>query len=345
MDASNLYTTLTISSIKEEARDVKIFELEGGPRSYQAGQYLTFVYRDGPSEVRRSYSLVSAPALGEPPAVGIKRVENGVFSRPLVDHARPGDQLLTTGAGGFFVLPHDRQSVDQVFFLAAGIGITPIYALLKTALHDWPGLQVVLIYSNASPAVTVFYRQLQELAAAFPGRLQVEFLFSNAPDLYRAHLHADLLVALWKQYSTAPPARQLFYTCGPVNYMRMCTYTLQREGIPEAHIRRENFFPRKAVQRLLPPDTDPHGVTIYWKQEKILVPVQYPDTILQAAKKQGIALPYSCESGVCGNCAARCIQGQVWLSHNEVLTDKERAEGMILTCTGHAVGGDVVLIV
>ena len=71
--------------------------------------------------------------------------------------------------------------------------------------------------------------------------------------------------------------------------------------------------------------------------------VQYPDSILQAAKKIKLDLPYSCETGKCGSCAATCISGNVWLSNNEVLTDGDLARGLTLTCTGHPQNGDVVL--
>ena len=69
----------------------------------------------------------------------------------------------------------------------------------------------------------------------------------------------------------------------------------------------------------------------------------YPASILKGAKASGISLPYSCEAGRCGNCVARCLQGSVWHSYNEVLTEKEEKQGLILTCVGHPVGGDVVL--
>ncbi|MCB2406833.1 2Fe-2S iron-sulfur cluster binding domain-containing protein [Hymenobacter sp. BT178] len=71
--------------------------------------------------------------------------------------------------------------------------------------------------------------------------------------------------------------------------------------------------------------------------------VQYPQTILQAAKARGLVLPYSCEAGQCGNCAARCTAGTVWMATNEVLTDRETARGLVLTCTGYPVHGDVRL--
>jgi ring-1,2-phenylacetyl-CoA epoxidase subunit PaaE len=71
--------------------------------------------------------------------------------------------------------------------------------------------------------------------------------------------------------------------------------------------------------------------------------VLYPDTILQAAKRIKLILPYSCETGKCGTCAAFCTSGKVWHSNNEVLTDQDLAKGLILTCTGHPQSNDLVL--
>jgi ring-1,2-phenylacetyl-CoA epoxidase subunit PaaE len=69
----------------------------------------------------------------------------------------------------------------------------------------------------------------------------------------------------------------------------------------------------------------------------------YPDSILAAAKKNKVSLPYSCETGKCGSCAAKCVKGKVWHSSNEVLTGKELERGLVLTCTGFPVDGDIIL--
>ena len=62
-----------------------------------------------------------------------------------------------------------------------------------------------------------------------------------------------------------------------------------------------------------------------------------------AAKAQNIMLPYSCEAGRCGSCAARCTSGKVWMAYNEVLTDDEIAKDRVLVCQAYPVGGDVVI--
>ena len=343
--ANELYKTIRIREIKEEVKGFKTFVFEEGHNiRYRSGQYLTLVTSLHGEEVRRSYSIVSSPCLQEPLAIGVKRIENGLFSRLLIDQAKPGDELTTIGTGGFFTLPEDVEDYKQIFFFAAGSGITPIYSLLKTALHAHPHLSVVLIYSNASLHKTVFFQELMKLKKDFTERFYVEFLFSNAADLAKARLHRDLFLQLIEKLSVPVSSQILYYICGPQTYMRMCTYTLQEMGVPGENIRKENFIIETVRHAsVAPPDKAGHRVQIVLPHKTYEIAVQYPDTILSAAKKQGIILPYSCEAGRCGNCVARCTKGTVWHSYNEVLTDKELNSGLILTCVGYPVGGDVDL--
>jgi ring-1,2-phenylacetyl-CoA epoxidase subunit PaaE len=344
-DGTGLYKKLIIKEIREEVKDFKTILFEDGHGiNYLPGQYLTFIHNEGNEEIRRSYSITSSPVLNEGLSIGVKRVENGVFSRQLVDHAKPGDQLLTTGAGGFFTLPEDIENYGQVFFLAAGSGITPIYSLLKTVLWKFKHLSSVLIFSNPSVTKAIFYNQLKQFAEEFNSRFKLEFLFSNTPDLSKARLYRELLMHFYNKHVGEVNRKTLFYICGPESYMRMCTYVLQEAHVPKENIKKENFFSHhQKVYKALPPDQDPHRVTIYLSDKQYSFEVQYPDTILQTAKKNSISLPYSCEAGICGNCVAKCKEGKMWLSNNEVLTDKDLANGLTLTCVGHPVGSDVVL--
>jgi ring-1,2-phenylacetyl-CoA epoxidase subunit PaaE len=340
-----LYKPVIIEQIQQEIEGFKTFTFkEGHGINYKAGQYLTFVQKAAHEEIRRSYSIVSSPGLNEPLTIGVKRIENGIFSRELIDHVKPGDELLTTGAGGLFTLPGDTSNIRQIFFLAAGSGITPIFSLLKTVLHFHQHIHAVLIYSNPSPHKTIFYSQLNELRKNFGERFHLQFLFSNTANLLLARLNRELLAQLTKTHSVCSFDQILFYICGPEAYMRMCTYTLQEERVPKENIRKETFIVQgRHPVKMDPPDKETHLVTIQYGNENFEVNVHYPDSILQAAQKQNIILPYSCEVGRCGNCTAQCIDGKVWLSYNEVLTEKDLQNGLTLTCVGHPVEGNVVL--
>lgn len=342
---TDLYKKLTIKKIRQEAGSFKTFVFEDEPFiAYQPGQYLTLVDFVHGMEVRRSYSIMSSPLWNEPLTIGVKRIDNGYFSRKLIDHAKVGDQIMTTGAGGFFTLPEEGQSFQQIFFLAAGSGITPIFSLLKSALLQYPHIRLILIYSNPSPEKTVFREELLELSQQYSDRLHIEFLFSNSKDLAKARLYPELLIRYVNTFSFASLDESLFYICGPESYMRMCTFILLREKVPEANVRREHFVIHKRLpSKVVPPDKEKHSVTIHYNDKVYQFPVQYPQTILGAARKEHITLPYSCEVGRCGNCAARCTSGSIWMSYNEVLTDKELKKGMILTCVAYPVGGDVVV--
>lgn len=347
MQLSSIFKRVQIVRIIKETAHAASFELlplDGWQPVYEAGQFITLVFTHHGIEERRSYSFSSAPALQEPMRITIKRVENGAYSRHLLDHAQEGDILISSGISGFFHLPHPPQElpVRQLFFLAAGSGITPVYALIKTALHT-TALPVTLIYSNRTPADTIFYNELQLLQARYPQRLHIEWLFSNTQNVYTSRLSNWLLQHLLKKLVKVSYPECLFYTCGPFEYMRTIGITLLTEGVPAAHIKKEDFSSFKPATKPTPPDTNAHEVVIHIQQQTYQLTVQYPHSILSAAKAKGIALPYSCEAGRCGSCTATCETGAIWMAYNEVLVDEEIEKGRVLTCQGYPIGGDATI--
>ncbi len=338
------FQPLVIENIRAETKDFKtfFFRNDHGLR-YEAGQFITLIDAIGQQEIRRSYSIVSSPMLQEPLAIGVKRLDNGFFSRNLIDRAKPGDRLITSGVSGFFRLPDNLDGYKSFFFFAAGSGITPILSLVKTILFAYPDKKVVLVYSGHTPETTAYYEDLKNTAFQYPERLHLHFIFSNHPNLRKARLNREFLVELLKN-SLANQTSTFFYTCGPESYMRLVIFTLLEEGFPQEHIKKEDFNPgNKKLKLRRPPDKNSYRVQIRWGDQHIEIPVQYPDTILQAAKRIKLRLPYSCETGKCGTCAARCISGKIWLSNNEVLTEEDLSKGLVLTCTGHPQSDDLIL--
>ena len=229
-NAGHSYSHLIIENIREEIRGFKTFSFaEGHNLEYQAGQFITLVDKNGSREIRRSYSIISSPVLKEPLSIAVKRIDNGVFSRKLVDRARVGDSLLTMGAAGFFRLPDNIKFFASIFFFAAGSGIAPILSLIKTVIHLYPEITVYLIYSNQSLETTAFYHELQHLKLLHSRQLHIDFLFSSESDLRKARLNRDLLLEFLK-IKRFNREKTLFYTCGPESYMRMIIFHLVEEG-------------------------------------------------------------------------------------------------------------------
>lgn len=341
---SPLFREVRVTGIHQETSESRIFELapEGWELHYQSGQFLTFVVPTASGLVRRSYSLCSAP--GEVPAIAIKRVANGLFSRPMLESAAVGDRLTVAGgASGMFTLPDDATAADQLIFLAAGSGITPIFSMIKHVMQTDHDVSVLLAYSNRNPQSAMFREELEHLERRYTRRLKIIWLYSNDQDLFKARLSKTTLERLLDTDLVSNPSRVFAFLCGPFDYMRMAAIVLQARGIPADQIRREVFTPEAALPDITPPDTRRHEVTLRLQGRTYTLDVAYPDTILKAARKAGIELPFSCEAGRCGSCIAECTKGEVWMRYNEVLTDREVERGRVLVCQSFPVGGDVTI--
>jgi ferredoxin-NADP reductase len=334
----------TVKSIRQETPDVKSFILQpiGETFTYKPGQFLTVIHPHREDQ-RRSYSLSSHPDFDEP-TITLRRIANGEVSRWLFDDVKHGDVIRTAGVSGLFTLPDQSENYDPILFLCAGTGITPAMSLIKEVLHSRPGNKIILVYSNRTRSSTVFLRDIEYLEKRYPDKFIVEYFFSVNQDLSRARLGRLALEKLLVKYVPSP-TKALFFLCGPHVYMDNITIALLTAGVPDENIRKEIFFNPAPLPRLEPPDKLAHLVHIDYNGEEYELSVQYPDTILKTAKRKGIDLPYSCEAGRCGTCAATCVRGEVWMLRNEVLLDKEVAQGRVLTCTGYPVNGDVELVI
>ncbi|MBL7930426.1 MAG: 2Fe-2S iron-sulfur cluster binding domain-containing protein, partial [Bacteroidia bacterium] len=205
------------------------------------------------------------------------------------------------------------------------------------------GSRVTLIYSNPSEHQTIFYQELTELQKKYDARFQLKFLFSNSNDILSKRLSRWLLDQLIPKYLGGSAGDTEYYLCGPFEYMQMAEITL-RMYAPGENIHKENFSTLPRLRNPEPPDKEKHKVTIELGEHSYDLDVQYPNTVLSAAKREGVELPYSCEAGRCGSCIASCSSGKMWMAYNEVLTDKEVEAGRVLVCQAYPVGGDATIV-
>lgn len=347
----DLYLHLRITEIIKETPDTFTYRLENtGPEPviYQPGQFLTFLVELHGVTYRRSYSFSSTPGIDPYMSVTIREKENGEISRYILRHWQKGDVVTTMLPSGRFTLNSLGPRPRTIFLMAAGSGITPIFSLLKHILYREPGARVILVYSTSSPERTIFFDQLQALQAKFSLQLHCIYLFSKElPDGssgMQRRLSNLLLEPLVNEHLAYDRADAKFFICGPPDYMRMIMLTLTFMGFSEEQQHKENFVVNTAVKMEKagrPQDSSPKEVQLRIGGQAYVITVPGDRQILDIALQQGIMLPYSCKGGVCGSCTARCTKGEVWMSVNEVLTDKELAQGLILTCVSYPLSGQV----
>lgn len=346
-----MYFQLRITDIIRETPGTYTYKLANiSPEliSYQPGQFLTFLITLNNKEYRRSYSFSSTPGVDPFMSVTIREKENGEISRHLIRTWKKGDVVTSLEPTGRFTYQPAAAPVKDVFLLAAGSGITPIFSLLKHILTRDPSAHVKLIYSNTSPENTIFYEQLLQWQTNYPEQLQSIYLFSNDPDSLHTYrrLNNTLLEQLVKTHMRYQYTDASFFLCGPPDYMRTILLTLTFMGFRNDQLHKENFVVNtdiKIAKTLLPQNHDPRQVVIHAHGQEYKLSVPADQTILNYALEHGVALPYSCKGGVCGSCTVKCTNGKVWMSVNEVLTEKELAEGLVLTCVGYPASDHLTL--
>lgn len=331
-----------IAVIKQPTEVIQInFEtLNGEKLNYLAGQFITLVFQVNGREVRRSYSFCSSPAVDEPISVAVKLVENGEISRFMHHQLAEGDLVDITKPNGLFVYHSEREIKRTVFLFAAGVGVTPLFSILKTALVEELNTKIVLVYSSRSADDTLFLEEIAAWQVKYPDRLKVIHLFSNSKNLMRARLNGFLINQLVKEEMTFDKNEALFYICGPYDYMDVCKITLLGAGYQSTHVKKETFvMPEDEVDEddgtVKVVDKNTYSVVLHFQGNIHHLSVPWPKRILEVALANKIKLPYSCSGGVCSTCTATCTSGGVRMDYNEVLTDDEIAKGRVLVCTGH----------
>lgn len=330
--------TFRITEIKQETELAKTYCLVPTipqPVKYSPGQFLTFIIDMKDQQVRRSYSISSLP--GEPIAVTIQKVDNGLISRHILRSWKVGDEIISLPPMGRFTLEPQTDHSRDIFCFAAGSGIIPILPQVRRLLHDEPQSIIHLIYSNSTEKRTLFLKEVADLGRSHD-KLDITFLFSDpAKEVNNRGRLSNLFTRdLVNSQLMYEPDDAVFLVCGPFSYMRMLYITLVAMHFPKRHIRRENYIPEIMRSGYISyPDFPDRILQIEINGKQEAIQVMSGQDILSAALQNDINLPYSCRGGVCGTCAAICKKGRVHMTINEVLTDEDIKAGWVLTCTGY----------
>ncbi|NMH28369.1 ferredoxin--NADP reductase [Flavobacterium silvaticum] len=337
---------LTISDVRRETPEAisVAFRVPDQLRDYYrftAGQYINLKLTLDGQELRRAYSICSAPNSDEL-RIAIKSVKSGLFSVFANSQLRIGDTIeVGLPEGNFTFEPKPGKRKNYAAF-AAGSGITPVMAILQSVLEGEPDSSFVLIYGNKSPHETIFHDKLHELEQKFTGRLFIHFVYSQAKvenQLFGRIERSTVNFILNNRYKELE--FDSFWLCGPEDMINTVSGVLKEHNVREKDIRFELFVAPKAEKPLDIVLSGHTKITVLVDDEETTFEMSRKQTVLDAALKQGIDAPYSCQGGICSSCLGRVIKGSAEMAKNAILTDGEIKQGLILTCQAHPTSDEI----
>jgi ring-1,2-phenylacetyl-CoA epoxidase subunit PaaE len=352
--AAPRFHRLTIRDIRQETPDAASLAFAVPQRlasayRFRPGQYLTLRAEVGGAELRRSYSICSGLGDGELRIV-VKRVAGGAFSNFVHDRLKPGDQIDVMTPAGQFTVPLDPAAARLMVAIASGSGITPVMSLLKSVLAREPRSRFILLYGNRTSRDIIFAEALAALKDRYLDRLSVTHVLSREPQdvpMLQGRLDRVRIATLLRG---APPIDHVLL-CGPAAMMDEAAQAVAALGVPPERIHREYFTPGEGGALIVPsappapaPEAGPAAIAeIVIDGRHHEVPVPEGISVIDAARAQGLELPFSCKGGMCCSCRARLVSGKAEMAVNYSLQPWEIAAGFILTCQARPLSPRLVL--
>ena len=317
---------LEVAAVQPETADAVsvVFAVPEALRAaygFRAGQYLTLRATIEGVEVRRSYSICSGEADPEL-RIAIKRVEGGVFSAWAQAALRPGVAVeVMTPTGRFGVAERPGDGVAVHVGVAAGSGITPVLSMVRTVLARGRDERFFLFYGSRATPEILFRGALEDLKDRYLGRLSVFHVLSQERqdvDVLNGRLDGEKLPLLLRRVLGGVGV-DAAYLCGPEGMIEAAAGALAGAGVPAERVHVERFTSALGGRPQGGRSQGERAGT--WRRRRLrrrrwcwmgrgrTVPVAAGETVLDAALRAGLDLPFSCKGGMCSTCRAKVTEG------------------------------------
>ncbi|REG49593.1 hypothetical protein B0G80_5977 [Paraburkholderia sp. BL6669N2] len=314
-----------VTKIVDESSVIRSFHLEplddAGLIPHTAGQHLPIRLTPAGCDkpVIRTYTLSSSPADGLY-RVSIKR--QGRVSEHMHDNIQIGSVIEARAPAGQFAV--DAFERRPVVLLAAGVGVTPMLAMLRHIVYE--GLRTRRIrktwffHAARSLSERAFDQEISGLAASSGDAVQVVRLLSDPQGALEVkdydkvgRIDAKLLC------STLPFNDYDFYMCGPTGFMQSVYDGLRNLNVADNRIHAESFGPASLQRRREKAiDTQPARAAaskptpvVFVKSGKEASWFPESGSLLDLAESRGLSPDFGCRGGSCGTCRTRILDGAV----------------------------------
>ncbi len=351
--AAPRFHRLSIASVRQETDDAVALRFAIPPAlradyAFTPGQYLTLRAMIDGADVRRSYSICS-PLGADHLEVGVKRIEGGAFS----SHAmtlKPGDELDVMTPQGRFLAPIG--GTHDYLLIAAGSGVTPMVSIARSVLEGEPDSHVTLLYANRTTDSVMFRQAFDDLKDRFLTRFRLTHVMDEEVqdlELFNGRLDAEKLATMATRGLIVPDDFDAIYLCGPQPMIEAASAALRALGVAEDRLRHELFTPAgglpiaSAAARPAPA-VGGARITVTLDGAQRTFPMDpASETVLEAATRAGLEIPYSCAGGMCCTCRCKVTEGAAAMDVNYSLEPWELAAGYVLACQARATGTRLAL--
>jgi ring-1,2-phenylacetyl-CoA epoxidase subunit PaaE len=301
------------------------------------GQYIILKTEINNEEVRRSYSICTIPNEHKLSVV-VKAIEGGLFSTYIREGIEIGDYLEVGLPEGRFVYITRENISRNIFFIAAGSGITPIISIIKHILHNEQLSTITLIFANKKIEDVIFYNELKSLESEFFERLKVIYIFSRKvySKYHFGRIDINFLNLLTHSGLKLKNFTE-FYLCGPGEMVESLGAHLYSLGISRDIIRSELFNIAEMkidTEEFFSEDIniEESRVEVVINQKSHFVTINKARNLLDSLLERELDVPYSCKKGICSSCVGKVILGTVNMTPTHLLMDIEVKNGFILSC-------------
>ena len=330
---------LVLARIFDETHDVKTFRFvnpDGSklPFEHTSGQYLNLKLTIDGKRVNRSYTIASSPTRAHYCEISVKRSQ--FASKWIHENWREGMRIqIGAPSGKFYFAGHEA---ERVVLIAGGVGITPMMSIVRSLTdRGWKG-EIYLVFGVRNKPDVIFADELRYLEARYPN-LHVKITASSED----GHISKELLAGFVPDFKHGP-----VMLCGPDPMMTAMRKLLVEMGIPDGEIHQEAFLappPMSIAEAAAAEDVElPEGgvANVSFAKSGKTVEATSDLTVLEVAEENGIAIPFECRSGICGQCKTKLVSGKVAMEVQDALTPVDRAKGLILACQARC-AKDVVI--
>jgi ferredoxin-NADP reductase/MOSC domain-containing protein YiiM len=345
------FRALRVSEVVAESDTVSSIYLtapDGAPLPRaRPGQYLTLrVTGAGQPAPVRNYSLSSAPG-ADRYRISVKQEPHGVASTYLCHKLHPGTVLDVGAPRGDFVLDGGD---GPVLLISAGIGATPVLAMLQALAAGRSAREIWWLYGARSPREYPFAREAHSMLGSLPHAREYVFYSQATPAERRRQHAAPGRLTKDKLGGLGIPADASAYVCGPASFMSDMQDALSAIGVGQARIRTELFGALPSVNPGVtaqahpaphqPPGPAGTGPLVTFARSGISA--RFGDhwrSVLEFAEACDVPTRWSCRTGVCHTCTTPLLSGDVSYSPDPL---EPPPDGEVLICCSHP-GSDLVL--